>query len=92
MRNPIKSSFVINPTCSAPGEGDLAFPFFLRFEPSPPSESMPEPPSVRLRFESEEGPGEEFRLVLDRPEGEVARLARYADPLPLIGVPAREGD
>jgi hypothetical protein len=77
FKKAIKSSFVINPVCSAPGEGDLAFPPFLRrFEPSP-SESTPDP-STRLRFdeEREEGPGEEFRLVEERPEGEVARFAR----------------
>lgn len=79
--------------------------FLRRFELSPPpSESNPDPPAApppppsaaRFRFEDdderEEGPGEELRLVEDRPEGDVARFARYALPLPPLGVPARDGE
>lgn len=81
-----------------PGEGLFAFPppFLRRLA----SSSAPPSPPVRLRFEdpppeSEEGPGdvpleEEEEEEVRWSEGEVARFARSAEPLPGLGVPARE--
>lgn len=76
---------------STPGDGLFAFPppFFLLFASSSP----PSPVLLRLEDpEREEGPGDVPREEEEERwrEGEVARFARSAEPLPGLGVPARE--